>query len=75
MLTAKKLIDILRNYPEDMPVIVHTVPDGNYPNFSAEIDEVYDTEQTVKSTTYLGNGDYRVNEEVRKVIVIDTSEF
>lgn len=75
MLTVKELINKLGQYPDDMPVIVHAVPDGNYPNFSAEIDEIYDTEQTVKSTTYLGGGDYRVNEEVRKVVALDANEF
>lgn len=74
MMTVGELKKLLKEYPDDMPVIVYAVPDGNYPNFSAEIDEAYDTEQMIKHTTYLGGGNYRISERTCKVIVIDANE-
>jgi hypothetical protein len=75
MLTVKELRDMLNGYPDDTPVVVHTEPDGNYPNFSAEIDSVYDKEQTIKCRTYLGNGNYRIEEQPGRIVVIDSTEF
>lgn len=71
-ITVKELMDKLKEFPEDTPVVLGCRPDGNYCTFIADtdIDEIDCDKMSIKTHQYVGSGNYKTTEETRDTVII-----